>query len=1285
MKQHNENNKISECIQEHKLHKCWRRLTVVLAALVTAVTISLLILPAITLIGDGIDFEPHITDISIEKDAGGTWTPAEELANGDSIRVTIHYTIPEGIVTQESKTIYYQLPSGVGLNEVEEGYVKINSDETVGTYTIETDGRVTILFDDAFADGRAFTGDLSFQGMVTATGESGDDEIDFGAAGGIITVVPKEKETGLSITKNGWYEKEHGAIGYTITVSSEQGSDGPITLTDAFLNEHIGYDMDMQAYPFKITGIDGQEITGYQIAIQEGSPASFTVTGLPALKAGESYTITYAAVPDLSSADANGYLQFTNKAVAKDNTNTVEAQANTVVSRTMIVKEGSYNPVTRKIKWTIYLNEDMRNIRGYTLRDTVICQDASGKTYEVSMPDTVTVTPYVGEQPAGESQQLSLPYTFPEDLAAPYDTCRYLVTYETELPADAPAGTALKFTNHAYFGDYSTVIEIPVDMPGELTYDVIKALAGTANHGRTANWTSMISYPQNTAVDLASLTYIDWVVDVIREDGSFISGSHYTTGELLANAVLTSADGSIQLVPGQDYTIYAAPHHVMDSFKNIGTAYRFLDMPLEDIDSAVGADWYTLDQIYTMGKGKEPIALIKIVFTQSALNKLNGQSILIQYQTSVDTSKLPLNTQLTLSNLARIPGDYYVASINHTFRERLNKQASPDGVEEGSHDTSSYTDDPLTLNSGEIGNILHYRILISDYSEYSSTGALTVTDTLPAGAELVKDSVILRRHPNGGDSFTDTTSDSWYLQNVATQKNEDGTTTVTFTIGHINDFNNDQFGIYYDVSIANDPALENNGTATYTNTAAWDGETDGTTTTVRHTLPLLEKTGEQLTDETGAVTDVVRYFVTVNPEGRDLDAKDDSIVLTDTLTVPEASAAAFRPNSVKLYRYDPSKENNCGAAMPSGSYIVQYDDNTRTITFTLPDSTPCVVVYEYTIDQGNAVGDIQISNTVKLSGRAGSSSESDIIIEEQTSQAGVNKATLTIYKHDALNVDILLPGAHFKLERYERQGDGSYVWETTALTAQGEDGTFVVGENGYIELSFIEHAEDGSLYNTLYRITEVTPPAGYEASAESYYFVWMEQGTEAAGTIQTMQEVWEAAGVEPGKVKFIAYSTNDSLYVPNTPTALSVEKIWLDENGEALENPPERIMVTLYQIKQDGSRTAYETVELNKANGWSYTWSDLPRTDGSGGEYLYMAEEDPLSGYAITYSINNTAGVQTGVITITNTKQDVYILPETGGIGPLLFTIAGVLLIGASGIGYGYLRHRQRKEEDAPR
>ena len=120
--------------------------------------------------------------------------------------------------------------------------------------------------------------------------------------------------------------------------------------------------------------------------------------------------------------------------------------------------------------------------------------------------------------------------------------------------------------------------------------------------------------------------------------------------------------------------------------------------------------------------------------------------------------------------------------------------------------------------------------------------------------------------------------------------------------------------------------------------------------------------------------------------------------------------------------------------------------------------------------------------------------------------------------------------------------------------------------------------------------------------------------------------------------------TNTKIVVKE-PYNLTVKKLWSDEGNES--GRPSGVNVVLYN-----GETAVETVVLNAANGWTYTWTALD-ADGN----WQVMEDDIPAGYVPSYEVAD------GVVTITNTA----ILIQTGQTKwpiPVL-CIGGILLIGA--------------------
>ncbi|MCW6667479.1 Cna B-type domain-containing protein, partial [Aerococcaceae bacterium NML190938] len=143
-------------------------------------------------------------------------------------------------------------------------------------------------------------------------------------------------------------------------------------------------------------------------------------------------------------------------------------------------------------------------------------------------------------------------------------------------------------------------------------------------------------------------------------------------------------------------------------------------------------------------------------------------------------------------------------------------------------------------------------------------------------------------------------------------------------------------------------------------------------------------------------------------------------------------------------------------------------------------------------------------------------------------------------------------------------------------------------------------------------------------------------------------------------------------YTPET-TSFTVVKRWEDGN-DADKIRPQAIKVQLYVAgKAEGS-----PIELNAANNWSHTFTDLPKY-ASGKKLTYEVKEvDVPKGYNVTYKADSTT--QT---TITNShtptpKKEKDTLPKTGEDFPFATTLIGALIL--AGVA-GYVIYTKKRHK----
>lgn len=1245
------------------------------------------------------DFGPYITSTQVQVKSGDQWVDivGGTVTDGSSIQVTIYYSITDSdIVTADNNIIYYQLPNGIRLTEEENGPVEVG-DKNAGTYTITTDGRITITFNENFADGSPFSGNISFHGEVSLADIEGGDDIVFGGAGGTITIVPDAGDTSLHIEKTGDYNQAEGKMYYTVTVSSEDGSDGPIHYTDKFLNPTGGIAYEEESIRVLDSARKKVEV---EIDFKTGS-TWFEIPNLPQLGPGEFYTISYTATvnPDDTTTD-DGSLEARNQASAADESNEVSTIHEVEISGPRIQKIGVYNPSTREVVWTVYLyNPRGYDLAGKTLTDTMTWTYGE-KTLE-QVITSATLTPYTGETP-GESETIKLPYTFPED-----STQSYILTYTTSLPEDAAVGANLSVTNTAWLGNWKAEYNIAGTVPGKT--GLVKTFTGQGDGDAVEsdlNWSSIITFLQGTlkAGTLDSVRYVDIIQDAVNEGWQLQAGTHYTTPELLQQLVAAPVDGynqQAELKYGTDYTIQVVTAADFQTtlgktyYNATGVGYVYNEVEFDQLFSGFTFDgetyqfhWRDLQEV----DGDTPIAMFAIEFTEAAVTKVNNAGqISISYSTHYDLSKVTGNGTYTLVNGGRTPSNSAAANTETALLAQLNKQVSTIGGHEYTLESDAYTDGPAAMDVGDTDGNIYYRILLYNFGD-----EISLQDTMWAtqyGWSVGFDSIKV---------YDAATGDVLETLTIWGENGHLGSNPYwgTYTLKNLAAYRGCIIGLYYHVDVsANLPQGE---TQTITNTVKWtDVAEDSVDTTVTNSKPTLEKESALADGENNRVY----YYVTINPGAKDLLPDGGNLQLEDTLTLPNGVSATLRPETIKLYTYNAENADGhyLGEDISDNPVfrVDQTEGEENSYIFTVPDQTACVVVYAYEIDRGTYAGDnIKVSNAAMLMGSAVISAGDEIQLDNQGSSSQANKATLTIYKIGGNDVSNLLQGVLFDLFRYEEQEGGGYKWVRTDVTAAGPpagDGGnhFITGGDGVkgaIILNFLDEGGgngNGSHYNTLYRLTEFETLPGYKLDTTPRYYVWGRNGATEESTQAAMADVLEKAGVTWGEVTFIPYGGSETQTIANEPTTteITVTKTWQGAEGTPLEEDlPDSVEVTLYQQTAEGEPVQYgDPVTLTAENNWTYTWAQLPKEDAQGDPVTYTVVETPITGWEASYDYGEGAtGTTEGTIQIINTKQSAFTLPETGGVGPTLVAIAGVPLVGAAGVVYWNLRRKRRRGGKGP-
>lgn len=1229
--------------------------------------------------GDDHDLNTWITDVNYEKTTDGkTWTSigagSVTVDSGTRVRVNLKYTVKPGVLTPTNNTLTYQLPKGLPMPDVTTGNIVDESDKdkadnakVVGSYVIDTDGKVTLTFTDEKFIGTDEKGGLPFTGTfkaaVTASADNFEDEKEIKFKDDcILTIKPKTADIKISkgsSDRDSAFENhpENGTFinHYKVTVETTSGTKEQVFLTDTLNTNRNGenrsdylkggkyLESSFELYKVDASGAKTKimPVPVYQWTTDSHGYPQVILGPLDPLEIGEKYIWYYDVQRNYADFDEmpGGVAIINNTAKAEAGRNVKDAaDAWYICKNPRIEKKGQYDPNTGRIQWTITVKVPHSLLGSYLLQGCKITDD---------LPDGVKIVGdvKVGSDTISAEKFLQNGYTIP----AGYDGTELKITFETTTPIGGGSVTnkaqILTKSNHTF--EASDTVNI-----GKGDWSLSKSIA---TRGETPTWNLSAT---NKAGE-AEFTLWDVLDDAENDQGEEKKDTHYAIAKELDDAI--KANLTLTMHNNTKLTYVQA----VAAGNTIEMTYYAQKNGTEEVDANNSSTRVRSFSIHVKaGDDQNPVRSISVT----------------GIPTHEERDDVPTGEVWTYKNTIHIDGVSGNDSAEDTYRS-YKKFEKGVAAKSGGDETGYLTGSNSFELSDLSGNNLHYQLVLQTSAD--DRDEITVTDTLPENVGFKVDNVKIALDEGDFVKIKDKKVD-W-----ATAEYDETTRRLTIKISNYNKSGQEEhrIRIQYKVSVSDDPSWKNPsvGKLTYTNTATWGEQTDTTTTTVTRKVEQVKKTGWQDTGNDRKL----HYQVVINPAGEDLSAgqtKAEKIELWDNISTTNGAIATGDVNSVKLYfcDYDETVGVTTGKEVPRNMYRILEADKNGWLHMEIPNMAALILVYDCNVKDGSAAASYQVSNTVTLSN--GSKSSDSGITYQVKADATATTAQFVLRKKDSYS-GVSLKGAEFTIFQYDTVSGRFVPW-----TGNGT-GTLTTDENGQASLAVLDSETASCLKpDVLYKLVETKAPTDYQLDATPHYLLFRKN----ASAENEQQAFANATGVAEGTtiltVNDETVDLNRNVQVgsdagtttaeySNVYSKLTVSKLWLDaDTRQPVEPAVDSIHIKVWQYTDnDKDRTLFAEADLTARNDWTWSESgnDLPLMDENRKAYHYLVEETTTGNWNV-YIDNN--GVQTGNITVQNYVYTGYELPSTGGMGTAPFGVLGGALAAAAAL--LLVRKRKQNEEE---
>lgn len=1227
--------------------------------------------------GDDHDLKTWITDVNYEKTTDGkTWTSigagSVTVDSGTRVRVNLKYTVKPGVLTPTHNTLTYQLPKGLPMPDVTTGNIVDESDKdeagnakVVGSFTVDTDGTVTLTFTDEKFIGTDEKGGLPFTGTfkaaVTASADNFEDEKEIKFKDDcILTIKPKKADIKISkgsSDRDSAFENhpENGTFinHYKVTVETTSGTKEQVFLTDTLNTNRNGenrsdylkggkyLESSFELYKVDASGTKTKimPVPVYQWTTDSNGYPQVVLGPLDPLEIGEKYIWYYDVQRNYADFDEmpGGVGIINNTAKAQAGNMVAQADAWYTCKNPRIEKKGQYDPNTGRIQWTITVKVPHSLLGSYLLQGCKITD---------ALPDGVKIVGdvKVGNDTISAEEFQKNGYTIP----AGYDGTELKITFETTTPIGGGSVTntaqILTKSNHTF--EASDTVNI-----GKGDWSLSKSIA---TRGETPTWNLSAT---NKAGE-AEFTLWDVLADAENDQGEEKKDTHYAIAKELDDAI--KANLTLTMHDNTRLT-YAQAVAAGNTINMTYYADRDGTTQVNANNSSIRVRSFTIH--VKAGDNQNPVRSISVT----------------GIPTHEERDDVPTGEVWTYKNTIHIDGVSGDASDTDTYRSY--KQFEKGVAAKSSGDETGYLTGSNSFELSDLsGNNLHYQLVLQTSAD--DRDKITVTDTLPENVGFKVDNVKIALDEGDFVKIKDKKVD-W-----ATAEYDETTRRLTIKISNYNKSGQEEhrIRIQYKVSVSDDPSWKNPsvGKLIYTNTATWGELTETTTTTVTRDVEQVKKTGWQDPGNDRKL----HYQVVINPAHEDLSAgqtRAEKIELWDNISTTNGAIATGDVNSVKLYFYDYDETVGVttGKEVPRNMYRILEADKNGWLHMEIPNMAAMILVYDCNVKDGSAAASYQVSNTVTLSN--GSKSSDSGITYQVKADATATTAQFVLRKKDSYS-GVSLKGAEFTISQYDTVSGRFVPW-----TGNGT-GTLTTDENGQASLAVLDSETASCLKpDVLYKLVETKAPTDYQLDATPHYLLFRKN----ASAENEQKAFANATGVAEGTtiltVNDETVDLNSNVQVGSdagTTTAeysnvysnLTVSKLWLDQDTkQPVEPAVNSIHIKVWQYTDnDKDRTLFAEADLTApAWTWSESGDKLPLTDKNGNAYHYLVEEETTGNWNV-YIDNN--GVQTGNITVQNYVYTGYELPSTGGMGTAPFGVLGGALAAAAAL--LLVRKRKQNEEE---